>query len=315
MNTTQLMHSTLSTQEQQPYVMSGVIDIYNDSIQSVGIVLVHDVEDENIDLIKIVREYLSFGVQKLYLVNSDGSKASDDITYKYPNVVSLSFGDEDEEIQKVFSLGYILNIAFEKINTDIVFLSWTNINPFGMSSCLLNHKIEDFPLCVMPVFENADGSIIPTTFYPKKSLNKYRAMLHKDNPLYPYSLFPFKGVGIYNRDKFLELGGFDAHILDLYSQLFEFGIRAYSYNMKIRLSPYYRVRLNDTCEIDLENKVLYDLICIKAGIGSKFIHSVKFFLINIRAFKCTIELLKIFGDKNYRYKNKIPAMIKEYWKT
>ncbi|MDR1095617.1 MAG: hypothetical protein LBL31_04455 [Spirochaetaceae bacterium] len=49
-----------------------------------------------------------------------------------------------------------------------------------------------------------------------------------------WNLFPFEGIGIYNRELFVRLGGFDNSIRDEYWQFMDFGLRAYTWGERIR---------------------------------------------------------------------------------
>ncbi|MDR0637405.1 MAG: hypothetical protein LBG27_00625 [Spirochaetaceae bacterium] len=49
-----------------------------------------------------------------------------------------------------------------------------------------------------------------------------------------WSLFPFEGIGVYNRELFVRLGGYDNSIPDEYWQLMDFGLRAYTWGEAIR---------------------------------------------------------------------------------
>ncbi|MDR1469705.1 MAG: hypothetical protein LBT00_10470 [Spirochaetaceae bacterium] len=49
-----------------------------------------------------------------------------------------------------------------------------------------------------------------------------------------WHLFPFEGIGVYNRELFVRLGGYDNSIEDEYWQLMDFGLRAYTWGERIR---------------------------------------------------------------------------------
>jgi hypothetical protein len=49
-----------------------------------------------------------------------------------------------------------------------------------------------------------------------------------------WNLFPFEGIGVYNRELFVRLGGYDNSIPDEYWQLMDFGLRAYTWGERIR---------------------------------------------------------------------------------
>jgi len=47
------------------------------------------------------------------------------------------------------------------------------------------------------------------------------------------SLFPFDGIGIYNRERFLRMGGFDRSLQNFYWQLMDFGFRSWLWGEEI----------------------------------------------------------------------------------
>jgi hypothetical protein len=51
-----------------------------------------------------------------------------------------------------------------------------------------------------------------------------------------FSLYPFDGVGIYDRERFIRLGGFDGTLKNTHWQCMDFGFRAYLWGEEIRLS-------------------------------------------------------------------------------
>ena len=50
------------------------------------------------------------------------------------------------------------------------------------------------------------------------------------------SLYPFDGVGIYDRNRFIKLGGFDGTIQSSYWQLMDFGFRAHLWGEEIAVT-------------------------------------------------------------------------------
>jgi hypothetical protein len=55
------------------------------------------------------------------------------------------------------------------------------------------------------------------------------------------SLYPFDGVGLYDRDRFVRLGGFDGAIQNPYWQLMDFGCRAHLWGEEIRCTQLIRL--------------------------------------------------------------------------
>jgi hypothetical protein len=84
-------------------------------------------------------------------------------------------------------------------------------------------------LCTVPVIQDGRSETIPTLIAP--------ALVPEGNgciKTIPFisrreglpSLYPYNGIGIYDRERFIRLGGFDGSLTSFYWQLMDFGFRA-----------------------------------------------------------------------------------------
>jgi len=91
-------------------------------------------------------------------------------------------------------------------------------------------------LCTVPLIQNGRSETMPTIITPALVPEKNFSFKGPKNILktIPYiakkeglpSLYPFDGIGIYDRDRFIRLGGFDPFIKNFYWQLMDFGFRS-----------------------------------------------------------------------------------------
>ncbi len=140
------------------------------------------------------------------------------------------------------SIGALINDCMRSIDCDMLFVSWTYLNPYGMSFTQVRSNLALFSLCTVPLIENAEGKILPSVYKARKSLFGFKAELNKNNPMMPFTFLIHNYVGIYRKDLFDVVGGFDEDICDPYWQLYEFGMRSYANSEHIRMSPYFRTR-------------------------------------------------------------------------
>jgi hypothetical protein len=56
-----------------------------------------------------------------------------------------------------------------------------------------------------------------------------------------YSLYPFDGIGIYDRERFIQSGGFDITIKNPTWQLMDFGFRAHLWGEEIALNLHFKL--------------------------------------------------------------------------
>jgi len=86
-------------------------------------------------------------------------------------------------------------------------------------------------LCTTPLIQDGRSETIPTLIAPALVAGKNSKNAIKTIPFVPRkeglpSLYPFDGIGIYDRDRFIRLGGFDPSIKNYHWQLMDFGFRA-----------------------------------------------------------------------------------------
>jgi hypothetical protein len=147
--------------------------------------------------------------------------------------------------QQPVSLGEQINLAVSELNTALFFVLWSDqkIIAGGTSRRMAERlaypdgengeKGQFRRLCTVPVIQTSRFDTLPTLRIPELRRNKVLTM-----PLYPTSegfqtVYPFDGVGIYDRDRFVRLGGFDSTLKSSYWQLMDFGFRAYLWGEEI----------------------------------------------------------------------------------
>jgi hypothetical protein len=81
-------------------------------------------------------------------------------------------------------------------------------------------------LCTVPVIQNSRFETIPSLAAPAVFKNTIRTLFFSPRQEGHRSLYPFDWVGIYDRERFVRLGGYDGAIDNGYWQLMDFGFRA-----------------------------------------------------------------------------------------
>jgi hypothetical protein len=91
-------------------------------------------------------------------------------------------------------------------------------------------------LCTVPVIVNPNYEPMPTIVTPLTRNKKlWTGMIEPLNEG-ELSLYPFYGIGIYDRQRFISIGGFDTAIKNTHWQLMDFGFRAWLWGEEISLS-------------------------------------------------------------------------------
>lgn len=269
--------SDISSFEDLAYVISGKHTKLSSAYASVGIILLHDSDKKNISIKNALEYYSAIYSDKILCACCNGDAVSATIRSMFPHVCFFSTPHGRE---KPISVGALLNTLFSEIHTDLVFVSWTHIDPYGISTRMLLHAVEDMPLCIAPLCEDFDGKPIPVSYRPKITMWGISMNVYLNASFFSYTFFPHDFVGIFNRKKVSVLRGFDPSILNPFWQLCDFAIRAYASGHYVRVSPYFRVKRlgNDYRKRRYKKDYIYHCMCLKYAVGLRSFHIVQCFL-------------------------------------
>jgi len=168
-------------------------------------------------------------------------------------------------LQQPVSLGEQINLAVSELDTPLFFVLWNDIKlitggaAHRMAERLISTngateanggKTQYRRLCTVPVMQTARYDTLPTLMVPALRHNRMKTMY-----LYPTSeglssLYPFDGVGIYDRERYIRLGGYDGTITSNYWQLMDFGFRSYLWGEEITSTQ--MIRLSYEADVPAE---------------------------------------------------------------
>ena len=150
------------------------------------------------------------------------------------------------------TLGEKINLAAVEINSPLFFVIWNDLKIIagGTASRMaerLSIKNEESGesddkksgfkrLCTVPVMLNSRYETLPTLIAPVSYGKKMKTIFLEPQSDDSISLYPFDGVGIYDRERFIGLGGFDHTLKNNHWQFMDFGFRAFLWGEKISLS-------------------------------------------------------------------------------
>jgi len=175
-------------------------------------------------------------------------------------------------LREQISLGEQINLAASEIDSPLFFVVWNDLRILAGGAARrmaerLSRGADEIAadgeknkykrLCTVPVIQDPRFDTLPTLRIPKLRRNKVRTL-----PLYPgceglLSLYPFDGVGIYDRERFVRLGGFDGTLKSSYWQLMDFGIRAYLWGEEISSTQTLRLSYDSAVQAE-DNSVSVD---------------------------------------------------------
>jgi hypothetical protein len=167
-------------------------------------------------------------------------------------------------LKESISLGEQINLAVSEIESPLFFVLWNDLRIlYGASATKLSAwfypRGESRRFCTVPVIQTPPLETLPTLTAPAlyrsrlpwKSRETVQSLRFPPLTEAQPSLYPFDGVGLYDRDRFIRLGGFDRAIQNPYWQIMDLGFRAHLWGEEIRCTQLIRLsRDGDTSPED-----------------------------------------------------------------
>jgi hypothetical protein len=164
--------------------------------------------------------------------------------------------------------GELVNLAVMELGGPLFFVLWNNMKFIaGGNAGRMAERLVLSPedaaarregegnvckrLCTLPVIQNPRFEALPTLASPVLFKNTVTTRLAVPQREGQYGLYPFDGAGIYDRERFIRLGGFDGAIKNFHWQLTDFGFRARLWGEEI--SSTQMVRLSYDGEVPRED--------------------------------------------------------------
>jgi len=132
------------------------------------------------------------------------------------------------------SVGERINIGMEETQSRLLLCLWSDMRVLSIPATLREDQEKREILCFCPALKGPGKETLPGCQVPalrKGRLTLLPAMARGGEA---DTLFPFDYCGIYHKERFLRLGGFDARIGNAYWQKIDFGFRAHLWGESIR---------------------------------------------------------------------------------
>jgi len=179
--------------------------------------------------VSVIQELLQAGFDSILSIESDGDTPElESIASRFPSVRFLCLHEEA-------SIGLKINIGMREASSPYVFVLWNDLRlgTSTLSSRFFDKVVDLDAACLVPTLSDSGGSIVPSISHPAHAGKAFKVV-----PLPPRldgekSLLPFDACGIYAKQKFNMLGGFDWTISSPYWQKLDFGLRTWLWGEKI----------------------------------------------------------------------------------
>ncbi|MDR0539500.1 MAG: hypothetical protein LBG74_03200 [Spirochaetaceae bacterium] len=188
--------------------------------------------------------------------NGEDAAGIEEILNSFNNIKFLLIHDN-------VSTGAKINAAANEIKSPLFFVFWDDQRLSGIKAERIHERLVKPAaagnsgsscykrLCTVPVIQNQAMETIPTMNFPVAGKKLFEcAPLIPEYDDFP-TLYPFDGAGIYDRERFIALGGFDGILQAPYWQYLDFGLRAWLWGEEIRCDK--PVRLCATKSLVPEN--------------------------------------------------------------
>jgi hypothetical protein len=155
------------------------------------------------------------------------------------------------------SPGEQINLAVSEISDPLFFVLWNDLRIMaGGGAARMADRLTLTPeelkrggdgaspyrrLCTVPVIQNSRFETLPTLIAPAVRKKTMKTLLFPPLEDGHPSLYPFDGVGIYDRDRFIRMGGFDGALKNVHWQFMDFGFRSWLWGEEIRSSQQVKV--------------------------------------------------------------------------
>lgn len=176
----------------------------------------------------VIENLLKKGFSKVISVNNKNEERTvEQLSHQFPNVEFIVALED-------VSQGELLNIAFAHAKTDYVLVvqeEMCGMN-FIFNSLFAEKLISKKQFCIVPQLISDKGYKIPNVFTPDVSKGKFKIEEEISITDNQRTLYSYDYAGLYNRETFCLLGGFDWTITSVYWQKIDLFMRSWLWGEK-----------------------------------------------------------------------------------
>ncbi len=190
---------------------------------------------------EILTSLVKLNVYEIITIEGEGSGYDvESLSVKFPEIKFVTLRNITTEGEKI-------NIGIEEASSKYVLVMYDDmaLPAGGLSERLIERIADAGCLCTVPLLQSRKQLTVPTIISPAFMKKKLKIVHLPPSVDGMDSLFPFDYCGIYDRDRFIQLGGYDSRIAGMYWQKLDFGFRAYMWGEKIHCSTSFRIKYLD----------------------------------------------------------------------
>ncbi|GHT77217.1 hypothetical protein FACS1894130_00830 [Spirochaetia bacterium] len=161
-------------------------------------------------------------------------------------------------LKEAISPGEQINLAVSELSGPLFFVLWNDLRILHSGGAArmaerlfcsaeelkAGNKGPNKRLCTVPVIQNSHFETLPTLIAPAIFRGTVKPVLFSSTKEGAPTLYPFDGVGLYDRDRFVKMGGFDSTLKNTHWQLMDFGFRSHLWGEEIQATQLVRLSYN-----------------------------------------------------------------------
>jgi GT2 family glycosyltransferase len=164
----------------------------------------------------------------LHVVSQNDRFNVDEMQNKYPDVTFIIFPKAPSLAERVNALADVcMTTYFLTMRSD------TNLMNFDWKPLEAKMKEDEHPAMICPWIFNKSNEKIPTIRVPHLQGREVSPLSFMPTAPCLENLYPFLGIGLYDRALFQRLRGYDEEISGAYWQTLDFGVRCWLYGYPI----------------------------------------------------------------------------------
>ncbi len=207
--------------------------------RKMGIILLNS--SASVQRMQILESLIRQGFE--YIVSIEKDPKNYNLEEFSRNFPSVKFIIPLEEVND----GECINLGMADLSTEYVMVLRDTLKLKGevISPGVAETFMDDEWLCTVPRLMKKNGSPVAATFIPSVDKSHFHVIASNYISENVKTFYPFDNIGLYNRQKFIQLGGFDYTIKNSYYQNLDFSMRAWLWGEKIRLTPYFSLQYDN----------------------------------------------------------------------
>lgn len=182
-----------------------------------------------IDRASLLESIDELGIDEIISLESSGD------TYQLEHLVARFPGVRFVLFHHPLNIGEQINVGVQEATHSWCAVLWSDyrIDPDTLSLSFQSMRNEPPVLCIAPWVFSEKHIPLPVLHVPAYHKNKLKVLSIVPQKEEALDLFPFDYCGLYHKETFVRLGGYDYHLPNPYWQKLDFGFRAFLWGEKI----------------------------------------------------------------------------------